>query len=188
MDIQKLLSSFDPATGEIAGAATTMRRLSDLSGCFSDMAAYEAALASVNALVYSVAAVAPAGGDGDLHYAVGRIMPGKIGREYFMTKGHLHAWRAAAEFYFGLSGDGFMLLEDELTGESRLLPLRPHHAVYVPGHTAHRTMNTGPAPLTYLGIYPAKAGHDYSAVATKNFRCLVIERDGQPAMIERNSI
>ncbi len=105
-----------------------------------------------------------------------------------MTKGHLHAWRPAAEFYFGLSGDGVMLLEDERTGESRLLPLRPHHAVYVPGHTAHRTINTGPAPLTYLGIYPAKAGHDYSAIARKNFRCLVIERDGQPALIERDSI
>jgi len=123
-----------------------------------------------------------------LHYAMGLIMPGKIGREYFMTKGHLHAWRPAAEFYFGLSGDGMMLLEDERTAESRLVPLRPHHAVYVPGHTAHRTMNTGRTPLTYLGIYPAKAGHDYDAIAKRNFRCVVIERNGQPAMIERNSI
>jgi glucose-6-phosphate isomerase len=188
LDIKKLLSSFDPATGEISGAPATRRHLSDLGGCFSDTAAYEAAVAAGNALVYSVAAVEPAGGDGDLHYGVGLIMPGRIGREYFMTKGHLHAWRPAAEFYFGLSGEGVMLLEDELTGESRLVPLRQHHAVYVPGHTAHRTMNTGHAPLTYLGIYPAKAGHDYGAIAKRNFRCLVIERNGQPAMIERNSI
>ncbi len=188
LDIQNLLSRFDPATGEIPGAAVTRRHLRDLNGCFSDTPAYEAALASGNPLIYSVATVEPAGGDGDLHYGLGLIMPGKIGREYFMTKGHLHAWRPAAEFYFGLSGDGVMLLEDERTGESRLLPLRPHHAVYVPGHTAHRTINTGPAPLTYLGIYPAKAGHDYSAIARKNFRCLVIECDGQPALIERDSI
>jgi glucose-6-phosphate isomerase len=85
-------------------------------------------------------------------------MPGKIGDEYFLTKGHLHAWRPAAEFYFGLSGEGVMLLEDEATGESRLVPLRPHHAVYVPGHTAHRTVNTGAVPLTYLGVYPARPG------------------------------
>jgi glucose-6-phosphate isomerase len=188
LDIQHLLSRFDPATGVIPGAPATRRHLSDLNGCFSDTPAYEAALASGNPLVYSVATVAPAGGDGDLHYGVGLIMPGKIGREYFMTKGHLHSWRPAAEFYFGLSGDGVMLLQDERTGESRLLPLRPHHAVYVPGHTAHRTMNTGPAPLIYLGIYPAKAGHDYNAIARKNFRCLVIEREGQPALIERDSI
>lgn len=56
--------------------------------------------------------------------------------------------------FSGLSGEGVMLLEDEAT-ESRLVPLRPHHAVYVPGHTAHRTMNTGTVPLTYLGVYPA---------------------------------
>jgi glucose-6-phosphate isomerase len=188
LDLEILLSCFDPATGKIADAATTKRHLSDLRGCFADTAAYEAALASGNALVHSVAAVEPADGDGDLHYGVGLIMPGQIGREYFMTKGHLHAWRPAAEFYFGLSGEGVMLLEDELTGQSRLAPLRPHHAVYVPCHTAHRTMNTGPAPLTYIGVHPAKAGHDYSAIAQRNFRCVVIERDGQPAIIERNSI
>src|SRR5208282_1374624 len=125
LNIQQLLSRFDPATGEIAGAATTKRHLSDLKGCFADTAAYEAAVASGNALVYTVAAVEPAGGEGDLHYGVGFLMPGKIGREYFMTKGHLHAWRPAAEFYFGLSGEGMMLLEDEVTGESRLAPLRP---------------------------------------------------------------
>ena len=189
LDLEKLLSRFDPATGEIVGAAANIKRhLSDLRGCFADTPAYEAAMASGNALVYSVATVEPAVGDGDLHYALGLIMPGKIGREYFMTKGHLHARRPAAEFYFGLSGEGSMLLEDEGTGQSRLVPLRPHQAVYVPGHTAHRTMNTGHAPLTYIGVYAAKAGHDYSAVAKRNFRCVVIERDGQPAMIERNSI
>lgn len=188
LTIEKLLSRFDPATGEVPGAPITKRHLSDLRGCFADPAAYEAALAADNPLIYSVSAIEPAGGDGDLHYGVGLLMPGKIGDEYFMTKGHLHAWRPAAEFYFGLSGEGVMLLEDEATGESRLVPLRPNQAVYVPGHTAHRTMNTGRAPLTYIGVYPAKAGHDYRAIAKKNFRCAVIERDGQPVMIGRNSI
>ena len=32
-------------------------------------------------------------------------------------------------------------------------------------------MNTGNVPLTYLGVYPAKAGHDYAAIAGRNFRC-----------------
>jgi glucose-6-phosphate isomerase len=79
-----------------------------------------------------------------------------------------------------------MLLEDEAGGESRMVPLRPDYIVYVPGKTAHRTMNTGPMPLTYLGVYPAKAGHDYDAIAGGNFRCVVVERDGQPAMLQRN--
>ena len=187
-NLEKLLSHFDPATGDIAGAPTTERLLSDLRGCFADRGAYEAALAAGNPLLYRVASVEPATGNGDLHYGVGRLMPGKIGAEYFMTKGHLHSWREAAEFYIGLTGEGVMLLEDEATGESRLLPLRTNGVVYVPGHTAHRTMNTGPVPLTYIGVYPAKAGHDYSTIARTNFRCVVVERGGQPAMIERKCL
>jgi glucose-6-phosphate isomerase len=182
---ENLLSRYDALTGEIPGAPVVKRYLSDLKGCFADAAAYERAAAESNPLLYSVAAVEPAGGEGDLHYGIGRLMPGKIGAEYFMTKGHLHAWRPAAEFYFGLRGEGVMLLEDEATGESRIVPLLPNGVVYVPGRTAHRTMNVGSGPLVYIGVYPAKAGHDYSTIAKNNFRCVVVERDGQPAMIER---
>ena len=185
LKIQNILSGYNSTTGEIPGAPRVQRHLSDLRGCFADAAAYDAALAAGDPLLYSVAVVEPATGDGDLHYGVGLLMPGRIGREYFMTKGHLHSWRPAAEFYFGLTGEGLMLLEDEATGESRIVPLRPNGAVYVPGHTAHRTMNVGHVPLTYIGVYPAKAGHDYSTIAKANFRCVVIERDGHPAMIER---
>lgn len=184
---EKLLSQYNPVTGEMPGAPMGKRHLSDLRGCFADTMAYEAALAAGNPLLYSVGAVEPAVGDGDLHYGVGLLMPGKIGDEYYMTKGHLHSWRPAAEFYFGLTGEGVMLLEDEATGESRIVPLLPNGVVYVPGHTAHRTMNVGKTPLTYIGVYPAKAGHDYSTIAKKNFRCIVVERDGKPAMIERPS-
>jgi glucose-6-phosphate isomerase len=184
-NLEKLVSQFNPATGEIPGAPTVKRHLHDLRGCFADARAFDTAAAAGNPLIYSVAAVAPAEGDGDLHYGAGLLMPGKIGDEYYMTKGHLHAWRPAAEFYIGLTGDGVMLLEDETSGESRMVPLRPNGVVYVPGHTAHRTMNVGPVPLTYLGVYPAKAGHDYSTIAKKNFRCVIIERDGKPAMLER---
>ncbi len=185
MNIEQLMSRFDPVTGRIDGAKMVERRLADLRGCFADSAAFDAALSKDNPLIYSVGAIEPGTGEGDLHYGVGLIMPGRIGGEYFMTKGHLHAWRPAAEFYFGLSGEGVMLLEDESSGESRIVPLVPNGAVYVPGHTAHRTMNTGNVPLTYIGVYPARAGHDYAAIAQRNFSCVVVERDGKPAMIRR---
>lgn len=185
LPLEKLLSRYDPLTGTVAGASPTLRHLSDLRGCFADAAAYAAALAAGNPLIYSVASVEPAPGEGDLHYGVGTLMPGRIGEEYFLTKGHLHAWRPAAEFYFGLSGEGAMLLEDENSGESRLVELRPQAAVYVPGHTAHRTINTGAVPLTYVGVYPARAGHDYGAIAQRNFRCVVVERHGRPTLLAR---
>lgn len=185
LSLDKLLTRYNPQTGEMPGATMVQRHLSDLRGCFADTTAYETALATVDPLLYSVGAVEPASGDGDLHYGVGMLMPGKIGDEYFMTKGHLHSWRPAAEFYFGLTGEGVMLLEDEATGECRMAPLQPNGVVYVPGHTAHRTMNVGKTPLTYIGVYPAKAGHDYSTIAKTNFRCVVAERDGKPTMIKR---
>ena len=78
-----------------------------------------------------------------------------------------------------------MLLEDEAGVESAMMPLQPNGVVYVPGHTAHRTINTGRTPLTYLGVYPARAGHDYGAIATRNFRRVVVERDGKPTLVER---
>lgn len=163
------------------------RRLSDLRECFTDAAAYDSLLDKDDTLLYAVTAVESASGEGDLHYGLGVLYPGKVGGEYFMTKGHLHAWRPAAEVYVGLAGKGVMLLEDEEAGESRLEPLERNSIVYVPGHTAHRTMNTGAEPLVYLGIYPARAGHDYSAIAERNFRMTVVERNGKPEMIRRKN-
>jgi len=185
MPFEKFLSSFDPETGEVTGARITKRYLSELRGCFADSAAYEAALALADPLLYSVSTVDYAAGEGDLGYAVGVLMPGRIGPEYYMTKGHLHAWREAAEIYIGFKGDGVMLLQAEANGDRQMLPLRPYQPIYVPGHTAHRTINTGTVPLIYIAIFPARAGHDYAAIATKNFRQVVIEQGGQPVVLDR---
>jgi glucose-6-phosphate isomerase, archaeal len=179
-----LFSHLDIDAGMIEGAALTRRRLSDLEGIFFDTAAYARAVSQGNPLIYTVSAIDRASGDGALHYALGSLLPGRIGREYFMTKGHYHAWREAAEVYVGLSGEGVMLLENE-SSESALLPLKPKSIVYVPGRAAHRTINTGTKPLVYLGVYPARAGHDYAAIAAKNFRNVVLEQDGATVMRER---
>ena len=161
------------------------RRLSDLRGCFADAAAFDTALAQNNPVLYEVTAVEPAHGDGQLHYGIGILYPGKVGDEYYLTKGHYHSHRPAAEVYIGLKGEGMMLLEDEATGETRMVPLAANRAVYVPGHTAHRTLNTGNEPLVYLGIYPSNAGHDYGSIAEKNFRHFVVDRDGVPTLLPR---
>ena len=161
------------------------RHLADLRGCFANEAAFEAALAVGNPLLYEVCAVEPAEGNGQLHYGLGVLYPGKVGDEYYLTKGHLHSHRPAAEVYIGLAGEGAMLLEDESTGASRLVPLGKGQIVYVPGHTAHRTVNTGSEPLVYIGVYPANAGHDYASIAERNFRKVVLERDGKPVLLDR---
>jgi glucose-6-phosphate isomerase, archaeal len=180
-----LMARFDPASGRIEGLPVLERRLSDLKGCFLDERAYALRLEAEDPVVYTVTSAQPDTGEGALHYGLGWIAPGRVGDEYFLTKGHLHAWRPAAELYVGLAGEGLMLLEHEATGECRALPLTPQSAVYVPGHTAHRTVNVGDAPLTYLGIYPAEAGHDYGALARTNFRQVVLKTARGPQVMER---
>lgn len=183
-----LVTHIDPVSGTIDGYPLTVRRLSDLKGSFADDDAYQRALALGDPLVYTVAGVEYPAEEGQLSYALGQIMPGKIGQEYYMTKGHFHAWRQAAEIYIGLAGEGYMLLESADGSQNQMLPLRPQHVVYVPGFIAHRTVNTGAVPLTYVGVYPAQAGHDYGAIARQNFRHVILEVDGQPALVERSRL
>lgn len=181
------METYDAAAGALSGGREVVRTLSQLKGAFADESAYAAALAAGDPVLYRVVAVEPANGAGDLHYGLGTLFPGKVGKEYYLTKGHLHRTREAAEVYLGLSGEGMMLLEDEQTGESRLEPLGAGKIVYVPGYTAHRTMNVGTEPLTYFGIYPANAGHDYGAIAERNFLKILVEEGGQPVLKDRQA-
>lgn len=176
---------YDLETGTLAGQPVLKRHLSDLVGLVADEAALQAALQEGDPVVYTVSTWQAAAGEGDLHAGLGIVFPGKVGEEFFFTKGHLHAWQPAAEIYLGLAGEGLMLLEDLQSGESQALPLRPNALVYVPGFVAHRTINTGDLPLAYLGIYPARAGHDYSAIARRNFRKVVLCRDNQAVVLDR---
>lgn len=185
LDIEPFFRSFDPDTGLLAGATPMVRRLSELRDVFADVAAWEAALRKSNPVVYTVASYTPADGDGQLHVGIGTLMPGMVGREFFLTKGHLHSWRSAAELYVGLRGEGMMLLDQEGTGTASI-DLRKNSMVYVPGNTAHRTINTGNEPLIYLGIYPAGAGHDYESIAARNFRSVVVNDAGTPRVTLRS--
>ena len=183
----KTLAHINLQAGNITDASVTERRLSDMRGFFVDEAAYETALANDDTVLYTLSSIEPAQGEGQLHYGLGMIMPGRIGPEYYMTKGHYHAWRPAAEVYIGLGGEGMMLLEHETSRESQLIPFTPNSIIYVPGFTAHRTINTGDAPLSYLGIYPADAGHDYGAIAQRNFKKVVVAVNGKPTLIDREA-
>jgi glucose-6-phosphate isomerase len=185
--LTRLFAAFDPDGGSIDGCPVVRRHLSDLPGVFADEGAYRTLLRSGNPLLYTVSTFDMAEGEGALHCGLGVIFPGTVGDEYFMTRGHLHARREAAEFYIGLRGRGIMLLEREDGAGQQAVDLLPRSLVYVPGRTAHRTVNTGNDPLVYLGVYPADAGHDYGAIGGGNFLSVVVARNGQPAVIPRDT-
>jgi hypothetical protein len=48
-------------------------------------------------------------------------------------------------------------------------------------------LSSGSEPLTYFGVYPANAGHDYGSLVEKNFRKVLIDKDGAPTLIDRDS-
>lgn len=180
------IHAFDPQRGEIAGRNASERYLRDLANSFADPKAYQEALALGNPLIYRATQVEDSTSEGDVHYGIAIIYPGKVGNEYHLTKGHIHAWRPAAEVYICLGGEGMMLMEDERTGESVAAPLHRNHTLYVPGYMAHRTINTGSEPLVYWGILSSRAGHDYGTIGERNFRQVVVEVNGKPTVLERS--
>lgn len=177
---------FDPQNPIREEREASTRYLADLRGYFVDSDQFEAALSIENSLVYKVWTLKWASGGADLICGFGTLMPGKIGQEYFFTKGHFHKRREAAEIYQGLSGTGYILMEHEHSGHSWVVPLVPNSIVYVPGYTAHRTINTGTVPLNYIGINVADAGYDYERIRERNFANILIEHNGQAVMIERS--
>lgn len=176
---------YSVTTGTVGDLSANKRWLSQLAGVFTDENAYQRALSGGDHLVYQVTNIEENTGDGQLHYGLGVLMPGRVGDEYFMTRGHIHAWRPAAEVYIGLQGQGMMLLQDEYTGECSAAPLSPSQMVYVPGHCAHRTINTGSEPLVYWGILTSEAGHDYDYVLANPFQKVVIHTDHGPVVMDR---
>jgi glucose-6-phosphate isomerase len=110
------------------------------------------------------------------------LEPGTVGREYFMTKGHFHAVRDRSEVYLGLSGEGLLLLATE-EGEHRVVEMRRGTVAYVPGGWAHRSANTGTAPLVFFAAYIGDAGHDYKTVAEHGFPILAVHGPDGPRVV-----
>jgi glucose-6-phosphate isomerase len=169
--------------GTIPDAVNTMeRRLSDLKGLFTDTDA-EAALLYENPLIYHVyEATHQPKVPGQLMYGTTVIYPGKVGDEYFMTKGHFHGLRDRAEIYYGLTGEGLLLMMTP-EGAINTQVMYPGAGCYVPPHWAHRTINTGSHPFSFLAVWPADAGYDYGTIAERGFASIVVERDGKPAVV-----
>jgi glucose-6-phosphate isomerase, archaeal len=169
--------------GRIANAQTKqMRHLRDMRGFYADAAA-EAELATSDPLIYEVNyAYVPKEVPGELGICTTIIHPGKVGDEYFMTKGHFHGKIDRAELYFGLSGSGMLVMETP-DGQTNAQPMIAGTSAYVPPHWAHRTVNVGSEPFVFLACFPSDAGYDYGTIAERGFGIIIVERDGAAAVV-----
>jgi glucose-6-phosphate isomerase, archaeal len=182
--IQPLSRQVRLGDGSIPSAdAIQERRLRDLEGLFADREA-EARLLADDPLVYRVydAAALPKE-DGHLLFSTTVIESGRVGDEYFMTKGHFHARADRAELYYGLAGRGMLLLQTP-EGRFEALEMVAGTAAYVPPYWGHRTVNTGDAPFVFLAAYPADAGYDYGTIARDGFAAIVVAGDQGPRVID----
>jgi glucose-6-phosphate isomerase len=158
------------------------RFLRDMRGFYADAEA-EAALEGEDPLVYEVTyGWNPPETPGQLGYCTTVIQPGQVGREYFMTKGHTHAKPECAEIYYGLHGEGRLILQTP-EGEVQVLPMLPGTVSYVPPHWAHRTVNVGTGPFVFFSIFPADAGYDYGIIAREGFASIVVAGEHGPAVV-----
>lgn len=161
-----------------------VRRLASMKGQYKDAQAYAALLAREDVLLYEVYEIKRPQIAGELLHGISIVHPGKVGDEYFMTKGHFHTVRETAEVYYCLKGEGMMVMETA-EGEWAVEELRPGRLLYVPPCWAHRSLNTSDtADLVMLFVYPGNAGHDYGTIEKQGFRKLVLEVDGRPQVVD----
>lgn len=144
------------------------KRLSELAGLYLDSAAHAAAVAALgDPVVYSVDDFRPSAEAGDMIFGVTRMLPGKIGDEFYLTRGHIHAKADRPEIYHGQAGRGLMLMESP-AGETRVIEIAANTVCYVPPYWIHRSINTGSDDLVMAFSYPADAGQDYGIIARSN--------------------
>jgi glucose-6-phosphate isomerase len=161
-----------------------VRLLSSMQGQFLNQRAYEAMLARDDTLLYEVYEVSGSATANELVVGTSVVHPGKVGDEYFMTKGHFHAVLDVAEMYHCLAGEGLMVMENP-EGDWQVADLRPGVVLYVAPRWAHRSVNTRlDRDLITLFAYPGHAGHDYGSIERQGFRKLVLEREGRPVILD----
>lgn len=178
--------SMDWVNGTLVGSdvKTFSKTIEQMRPLFLDQKAISQLPGDVE--VYRVQSYTPVddGTEGGLFWGSTILQPGKVGPEYYMTKGHFHKIRNRAEYYATVRGEGALLLMDE-GGATRCERMSPGSTHYIPGHTAHRVANTGSTPLVFAACWPSDAGYDYETIERDGFSARLLERNGEPILVPR---
>jgi glucose-6-phosphate isomerase len=140
------------------------KRLSDLEGLYADDLAFDALVKlQGDTVVYDVEDFRPGNHSGDLIYGVTRMSPGRVGNEFFLTRGHIHEKADRPEIYHGQAGRGLMQMESP-AGDTRIVEITPHTICYVPPYWIHRSINIGAEDLVMVFAYPSDSGQNYGVI------------------------
>ncbi|MGB4243043.1 MAG: glucose-6-phosphate isomerase family protein [Dethiobacteria bacterium] len=174
--------NIDFQRGTISAPARVLRRtLKDLEGLFYDEEEYRRILAKEDPLLYEVYEVPVPNEEGHLLSCTTIIYPGKVGKEYYFTKGHFHEKEDRAEIYTCLQGEGYLLMHTR-SGDVASIHMTPGVSAYIPPYWSHRTLNCGSEPFIFYGVWPGDAGHDYGSIKEEGFPLRVFEENGVPVV------
>jgi glucose-6-phosphate isomerase len=178
---------FDSITGKLSGnkIIESVKTIADLKNLFEDEASRSKMEQTKIAYRVEFYPSDEAGTSGGLFFGTSYLEPGKVGNEYFMTKGHFHAERDTAEFYWCIKGSGVLLLMDE-NRNCKAEYLKPGSLHYINRRIAHRVCNIGEETLAFGACWPSNAGHDYDSILEKGFSARLLCVDGKPELIKKD--
>ena len=154
------------------------KQFRDLAGLYADEQAFGRLLENRgNDIAYEVTSYTPGARTCDLIMGVTRMEPGKVGNEYYMTRGHIHARADRPEIYYGQAGSGLMQMESP-DGEVRIIEVGAQSICYVPPYWIHRSINVGDENLILMFAYPADSGQDYGIIERSGGMRVRIMDDG----------
>ncbi len=183
-NLKSLAIRFNLEDGLSPDLKSTKRMLSAMDGMYLNNNELKEMIKDEDILVYEFYELGIPEDPGELAYGTTILYPGKVGDEYFMTKGHFHSKMNTAEIYYCVKGHGYLLMENP-EGDVELREMTPGVSVYVPPRFAHRSINISEIePFIMFFVFRADAGHDYKTIETKGFRKLIIEIDGKPKVID----
>ncbi|MDR1782976.1 MAG: glucose-6-phosphate isomerase [Dysgonamonadaceae bacterium] len=185
LNIEKSLAYFNRDNGEIDCPSTvnSQKKLCDLKNVFLDEE--KRSMMNQERKVYETSCYFPVeeGLKGGLFWGTTKIFSGKVGNEYFMTRGHFHAKYDTSEFYWGIAGEGALIIADS-SGNYRVEKIEPDSLHYISGGFAHRVVNTSDETLIFGACWPSEAGHDYESIQKKGFPVRIMEMNGKPVIIK----
>lgn len=183
-NLKSLAIRFNLEDGLSPDLESTKRMLSAMDGMYLNNNILKEMIKEKDILVYEFYELGIPEDPGELAYGTTILYPGKVGEEYYMTKGHFHSKIDTAEIYYCIKGHGYLLMENP-EGEGELREMTPGVSVYVPPRFAHRSINISHTePFIMFFVFRADAGHDYKTIETKGFRKLIVEKEGKPKIID----
>ena len=175
--------SWADGTLQAPGLKRSEKKLGQLTGIFRDHQAWRQL--DPETIVYRVWwwEPVPAGTEGGLFWGLTEVEPGRVGKEYFMTRGHWHVIRNRAEFYGTVAGSGKLVLMDR-SGHTWAEDMTPGSLHYIAGEVAHRIVNIGDKPFRAIACWPSDAGHDYEVAEGRGFGARIVEERGFPILVD----